>query len=227
MPYSWRGSITAHMLIVSPVSRTWAFVGSLPMCGVLPPIHSSFCGHYGGSCFDISSLQPYSEHEVYNPMVESMFYSSFLCRLLVFLSIGWILNRMKDNRELYTHGRLYSFICKQRWTLSYYVNSWSSQSSEPDLTNCYCNQGLTVYGLKTFFSICTIGWIVPSKHIYGALIFQQVHFMDHWRSGQISRPKCISIQHSSYSHPFFLEQGEDLWFVTYFISFTIKPFQLY
>lgn len=113
MPYSWRRSITAHMLIVSPVSRTWAFVGSLPMCGVLPPIHSSFCGHYGGSCFDISSLQPYSEHEVYNPMVESMFYSSFLCRLLVFLSIGWILNRMKDNRELYTHGRLIaSFVSK-------------------------------------------------------------------------------------------------------------------
>lgn len=113
MPYSWRGSITAHMLIVSPVSRTWAFVGSLPMRGVLPPIHSSFCGHYGGSCFDISSLQPYSEHEVYNPMVESMFYSSFLCRLLVFLSIGWILNRMKDNRELHTHDRLIaSFVSK-------------------------------------------------------------------------------------------------------------------
>lgn len=46
------------------------------------------------TCTGIGSLQP-TQQEVQATTVECMFYSSLLCRLLVFLSIEWIFNRMK------------------------------------------------------------------------------------------------------------------------------------
>ena len=73
-----------------------SWLGHCPCLGALAPLHlSPFAAIYGGIHFDISSLQPNSKQEIQSPTVECMFYSSLLCRLLVFLSIEWILNRMK------------------------------------------------------------------------------------------------------------------------------------
>lgn len=84
--------------------HSWARVGSLPVCGAVAP-----------SCLPLSvasvvaaALTATSCSPTVNVrfITHSRMHAPLPCRLQMFLSIGWILKRMKENREPHAYGWL-------------------------------------------------------------------------------------------------------------------------
>lgn len=107
---SWAGSSIRQVLLMFPSVLPWLLLGSWVTLG-------HWWGHCPcvGLCLFFTFLllwllwwQLFLTSTLGSPpVVESMFYFSLLCRLLAFLSIGWILHRIKITENLTPMAGLY------------------------------------------------------------------------------------------------------------------------